>query len=117
MDECLICSEDIESQYAIINSEGETAKYCPKCLELWFTTHKSGILTQTSVESYSIFKDTELIQTIKVDLHYSNFTVFYNEIRDDFNVMFSGNYEEPIELEESSTEASISDVFFLCIFC
>lgn len=81
MTECPICLELIDdSQYAVIDCDGENSKYHIHDLEEWFSTHKTGILTQSEINTYSIFKNGQHVETINIESHYSEFKVLMNDI-------------------------------------
>lgn len=110
-DECPVCFDNIDNlQYAIINGEGENSKYHPHHLVEWFTTHKSGIMTQSPIKTYSIFKNGEHSQTINVELHYSELKVFANDIENDISNLWNGDASPSLYDEEESDD-------FLSICC
>jgi hypothetical protein len=111
MSECIICTNDIDTRYAVINNRGETGKYHQDCLELWLTAHRHGILTQTRIETYSIFEDDKCVSTINADEHYDAFEVFWNGINED---------DDTEELEEEEDNYSFENsllTLILFLFC
>ena len=109
-EECPICLQLIdESQYAIINNEGENGKYHLHDLVEWFTTRKTGIMTQSDIETYSIFEKGEHTQTINVSSHYSELKVFMNDVENDINTLW--NSDTSVQNEE---DEEYDDIFFCC---
>lgn len=64
--ECNICLCQIDKSlpYTMIDNDGEKGKYHPDCLKKWVKTNDHGLLTQSKIESYSIYQDNTLIETI-----------------------------------------------------
>ena len=67
--ECVICYKKIgDFPYAIINKKGENGKYHIECLEQWLRiSHNKGVLTQDATESYSLYQNDQLIETININ--------------------------------------------------
>ncbi len=65
MDECLICLCKIKKnrEYAVINNSGENGIYHHKCLKLWLNKSFNGILTDYTIETYSIYKYDRYLST------------------------------------------------------
>jgi hypothetical protein len=56
-EECIICYEEIRADqiYAMIDQEGESAKYHVNCIEKWLNKSKNGILIQKPIEKLNLY--------------------------------------------------------------
>lgn len=62
---CSICFYKLnDTPYAMINDPGETGKYHVQCLEQWIQKSNRGILIEKKIDSYSIYHEDKLIETI-----------------------------------------------------
>lgn len=68
LNNCIICYENINNNYAIIDSEKETkVKYHIHCLDTWLENSKRGIMCDENIKSYSIYNNNnEFIKTIDI---------------------------------------------------
>lgn len=57
MDECLICLELIENNYAIVDNEHERGIYHIQCLEKWLKDSCRGVLSREKPISYIVFNN------------------------------------------------------------
>ena len=111
MTECGICLEPIDSEYAIINCDGESGKYHVEHLAEWFSTHKTGILTQSPIETYNIFENDEHTKTINIESHYDNIKIFMSDI----NFLWNGNSEEYAD-EDDDVDVDECIPIFCCFW-
>lgn len=65
MHTCPICQEYIHNDYAIINGENEI--YHVDCLQEWFSSHNTGIMTQNVITSYDLYFDGQYDSTVPVN--------------------------------------------------
>ena len=67
--ECVICLKKIgDFPYAMIDQESLSGRYHIECLEQWLSTsHNKGVLTQNATESYSLYQNDQLIETININ--------------------------------------------------
>ena len=62
---CAICTSRINGNiYTMIDNQNEKGKYHINCLEKWISRSKNGILTREEIESYSIYNNDIIIDTI-----------------------------------------------------
>jgi len=59
---CFIKLDDVP--YAMINDDGEKGKYHVHCLNQWIQKSNRGILIEQKVNSYSIYHEDKLIDTV-----------------------------------------------------
>jgi hypothetical protein len=118
-DICPICLDDIDNQYAIINNVGETEKYHSACLERWLTTKRSGIMNPgLLVETYSIYENGHLSQTIRTDTFHHLWMIYWNDVIDNFKLVVQNSFEYDSETEEETTETETGVLcLFFCFFC
>ena len=64
---CIICTYALEGQpFCRINNAHEHGKYHVECFEQWISRSNHGVLTQFPIQSYSIYHDNSLIETLIV---------------------------------------------------
>jgi len=59
---CFVKLDDIP--YAMINDDGEKGKYHIHCLDQWIQKSNRGILIEQKINSYSIYHEDKLIETV-----------------------------------------------------
>lgn len=109
--ECTICFEEIENEYAIISDNvGEQGKYHTKCIEEWLTFSKSGILTQFEIKTVDILTiDGEYVRSINANEYQSVSKSFFNSlfIEDELSI----DDDDSLAMEETFLSK------FLCRLC
>lgn len=80
--ECVICLKKIgDFPYAMIDQESVSGRYHIECLEQWLSTsHNKGVLTQNATESYSLYQNDQLIETININKKLNDSVVDIPEI-------------------------------------
>jgi len=57
MEECLICLELIQEDYAVVNNVYERGIYHTSCLEKWLKDSTRGVLSREKPTSYMVFRN------------------------------------------------------------
>jgi len=57
MEECLICLELIQDDYAVVNNVYERGIYHTTCLEKWLKDSTRGVLSREKPKSYMVFNN------------------------------------------------------------
>lgn len=67
-EECVICFNKLEHDqpYCKIDNKRENGNYHVECLEQWLQKSNNGLYTRDKIISYSIYHNSELIESIKV---------------------------------------------------
>jgi hypothetical protein len=110
---CLICLDEIENQYATINSEGEVGKYHLTCLQTWFTKNPYGIISRVPVETYTIFENDLEPQVVNVN----KLIIFWENFKDLAYMMWYGRSLDEDDDEQLETEDCITDITDMFCWC
>lgn len=57
MEDCLICLDLIQDDYAVVNNEHERGIYHIHCLEKWLKDSTRGVLSREKPKSYIVFNN------------------------------------------------------------
>jgi len=125
MTECLICLDNINCQYAMIDNIGERGQYHSECLEQWIKTSKNrGILTQLPIETYTIFNADQSILRTNITAEtdwYIN--IVLDSIYDNVSELFGGNIDESDDTDEfddnnnNDNNDNNNDYYCFCFCC